>query len=347
MTTATAQIPGPAWATLWTRRALAELPADLTTATPAQVDEAIRTLQLDAAAVDAAMDRAVDAIRKALGHEPTRDYDRRSRRTEVEWPTSAADAVAAARALPADTASAVPMAGHYGNPATVGEAVAALDAQIATFAEITGRVADLDVEFDRRGGWSRYYRVNNSNGHVHKSTACRETYVTTAWNWPTQLSGADSAGVVAAAGELTCLTCFPEVRDSILAQRPIDAAAFETREQTADRQARETEAKAKLAAKIAKSLTLDGSVFTVQEPNYGGATTRTRELKTARAGELAYVEFAAKAQLSRYAGFAADAYRTGAEEILAALAAKRETTVDALRASFAKKVEAKRIAENW
>src|SRR5690349_10547909 len=45
-------------------------------------------------------------------------------------------------------------------------------------AAIAAAVAPLEAEYAARR-WARYYRVDNTNGHVHTSTACRETRRTT------------------------------------------------------------------------------------------------------------------------------------------------------------------------
>lgn len=339
----------PAWATAYTRLALAALPADLTTATPPVIDEAIRTLQLDLQVTESRLGGAFDALHTVLGEEKVSSgvierTNYRGEHTYVQvWPTSAAAALDAARALPADTASA----GYsYRGPETVGEALATIEAYQANISEIVHRLADLHDEFDRRGGWTRYYRVNNSGGHVHTTTACRTTYVTTPWSWPTNLSGADGAQVVEYAGALTCLVCFPDEREDILAERPVRLEMFETPEQRDERVKREDEAKAKRDAKIAKGITPDGSPLVVWEPGWRGEEKRRVELKTARAAELRYVEFMFEARSQHNSDSARAVYAESALEIAAALATKQGTTRNLVQEAMQAKVD-KRIKRGY
>lgn len=229
MTTATAPLSGPAWATTYTRLALAELPHHLADATPAQVDEAIRTIELDQVRQGEQIRRAILRLHEGVGHDR-----RRIGRDDYRWFDADGNEMDDQDAITAALNGAGP---DYGATARA-EGMAQRDAARHALAEMRDMLAALHGEFDRRGGWTRYYRVNNSNGHVHTDTACRTTFATTQWQWPTQLSGATHAEVVEAAGELTCLVCFPDVREDIIAKRPIDAARFETREQAAERQAR-------------------------------------------------------------------------------------------------------------
>lgn len=272
------EIDGPAWAFPWTRLALSELPADITTATPPQVDEVIRTVTIDKGHNLDGIRRHIDALHTALGHR--RDDELigtgRNRERRFFWVD-----VTGAEVRPGATEAE---ARRIGNPIpAVAEPLAGIDAIRATDGEIDGILDRCKAEYNRRP-WARYYRVANTGGHVHTSTACRDTYPTTLWNWPTALSGATHAQVVEYARALTCLRCFPEHRDAIADARPPWHSMFETREQTADREAREQEKADKLAAKIAKGVTPDGSPLEVR---FDG---RTNEIKTERAAELRYVD---------------------------------------------------------
>lgn len=335
----------PRWATLYTADAFAALPADITTATPAQVDELIRTIELDERAHGERADRAIETIRRAVGQTrtDTRTGYGRDRRTVTTWSGTVEEALTTARANPAAEVADYQLRAYY-DMATVADALAPLDVIEGELADMAAHLDRLAAEFDRRGGWTRYYRVDNSNGHVHKATSCRETYVTTQWNWPTQLSGADSAGVVAAAGALTCLTCFPEVRGTIILDRPIVPEQFETAEQRAERAKRDAENAVKRAAKIEKGVTPDGSPLTIElGPNHLTGFGRYLEVKTARAAELRYVELAALAQTRKT--WITDADKAiaaqAAGELAAALAWKQGTTADAIVAKYAAKVTKK------
>lgn len=112
--------------------------------------------------------------------------------------------------------------------------------------------APLHAEYDRRGGWTRVYRVDNSNGHVHTSTACSTTYETTDFHWFPELSGKDAAEIVELAGEYTCLVCFGRVREEILKAREGRPCRIETPGQRKTREECEAAAAAKAAKDAAK-----------------------------------------------------------------------------------------------
>lgn len=358
--TAAAPAAAAAWATTYTVAALAALPADITTATPAQVDEVIRTVQLDAARQEQIVDAQVEKLHKAMGETQyqtdrviDRDYRGRPRYAKA-WPTTTFELFTAARALPADA----PVKGYVYGVDTIGEILALIDAAVDAIDEAKAIEKAGRAEYARRGGWARYYKVDNSNGHVHTDTTCRTTYASTAWCWPTQLSGADAATVVEAAGSLTCLVCFPDEREEILAQRPVRFDAFETPEQRDERVAREEAAAARTAAKIAKGVTPDGKPL-----NIGKVDRLTVEIKTERAAELRYVEFAADAAFHAHMAenrrdveradwdrAKATDFAAGAARIVPALAWKRGLTEAELVESLAKKVTKKanaRILRGW
>ena len=80
-------------------------------------------------------------------------------------------------------------------------------------AEIKERREEANREFVRRGGWSRYYLVVSSVGHIHSDTMCRTC---NNGRRPTQfalfavLSGQDSVRAVDVFGPALCSVCFPD-----------------------------------------------------------------------------------------------------------------------------------------
>ena len=70
-------------------------------------------------------------------------------------------------------------------------------------------LAVLDDEFDARGGWPRYYLVQNAGGHVHTSRACSTTTLTTQFGWLTEHSGATEAEMVELGQDQCCTVCMP------------------------------------------------------------------------------------------------------------------------------------------
>lgn len=70
--------------------------------------------------------------------------------------------------------------------------------------------AVLDAEWERRGGWSRYWLVTNLDGHVHRDTSCSTTYPTTQWALVTGLSGLTENEMVEQVGHRACTVCYPD-----------------------------------------------------------------------------------------------------------------------------------------
>lgn len=157
------------------------------------------------------------------------------------------------------------------------ERAAALRAEVSAAEQLVAGIAAeasvLDAEYERRGGWQRYWLVRNHNGHVHRTTNCPTTYTTTQFVWLPDFADRTDGEVVQAAGSLTCLTRFPGVRAEILARRP----TIEDPERRAAHDEREA-AKAERAAKReAKAITNpDGTPLVVTDPwSPGGQTLAT------------------------------------------------------------------------
>lgn len=66
-----------------------------------------------------------------------------------------------------------------------------------------------DSEYERRGGWSRFFLVTSSDGHIHRSTGCQTCTLATEFRWLPELSDETEADAVAAHGPLLCTICFP------------------------------------------------------------------------------------------------------------------------------------------
>ena len=70
----------------------------------------------------------------------------------------------------------------------------------------TCKVAEAESNYT---GWSRFYLVTNSNGHIHSSMHCSTCYWDTSFAWLTELSGLTEAEAVAEYGEILCSICYP------------------------------------------------------------------------------------------------------------------------------------------
>lgn len=345
----------PRWSGWYTRAALTALPADITTATPPQVDEVIRTVQLEAQGYAGQLDRAYGALLRGLGFSlrservgNARSAERREwwvNRDEVEIDVKAE--VKASRALPADTPAAY---GAGRDIETIGQAWAVIDGLRADLADMARVEQAGHDEYDRRGTWTRYYLVANTGGHVHTTMGCDTCYPTTRFDWPTALSGSDAHGVVEAAGSLTCLRCFPEVRDEILLNRDPDRTRFETPERRDEREAAEKEKADKLAAKIAKGVTPDGSALQVRIVRSYSDWDDPCEIKTENAAQLRLVD-ALYEQSRGITGTDARGDRAERAELaittlVDALAWKRGITAQQVRDQVAPKV-AKRVNRGY
>ncbi len=93
----------------------------------------------------------------------------------------------------------------------------------------------LNTEFTRRGGWTRAFLVDNTNGHVHKNRHCSTCFPTTRYTWLPDYSGSDENKIVEDAGEAACTVCYPSapvdgLKRKSLIEAPDKKIAREARE---------------------------------------------------------------------------------------------------------------------
>lgn len=195
-------------------------------------------------------------------------------------------------------------------------------------------------EFVRRGGWNRYYMVDNTGGHLHTTRSCRTTYASTSWYWMVEMSGMERWDAVEKAGALACLACFPEYREYIEHSRP---GTIETPNQRKTREEREAAAKAKeekAAAKAAKAITkIDGSPlreFTVLYKT-GAMVETTYVVKTEVSARRQVAEAAHDLLWYGTDHPSAPAWRKTAAEFTVAIAAKTGEDLEALRTTVVEK----------
>lgn len=136
-------------------------------------------------------------------------------------------------------------------------------------------------------GWSRFFLVRASNGHIHSSMSCSTCFPTTEYGWLVDVSGLTEAEAVAVHGERLCTVCYPSAPSAWT-----DADAYYARLAREGRGVREADRAAKQDAKAAKAaerrLTYhygerytrasDGAVFNYYEDyrhelDWGRATT--------------------------------------------------------------------------
>jgi hypothetical protein len=194
-------------------------------------------------------------------------------------------------------------------------------------AEVVHLMYPLETEFDRRGGWSRYYLVEGGHLHYDVSRSRCSRIPSTTHYWMTEFSGQAPAEVIALAGERVCTTCFPEAP---VAPRPA-AARFMTR--TEAEHAAHVEAKArKAAAKKAAQIT---------SPEGGALIVDGRHVKTERAAwNLAMQEATSLAWYGESHPSAGE-WREAIRSCLAALAHRRGVDVHDLYSELNTKVARK------
>lgn len=88
-----------------------------------------------------------------------------------------------------------------------------LDAAIAELAEarlfsqaVDGLLRDASAQYT---GWTRFFLVANTDGHIHRSTRCQTCHISTRMLWLPTLSGLTEGDAVAEHGPRLCSVCFP------------------------------------------------------------------------------------------------------------------------------------------
>ena len=82
------------------------------------------------------------------------------------------------------------------------------DARIAV-TEANALIHELNAQYT---GWTRFFIVRNSNGHVHSSTrcsSCNKMGRATDFGWLVDQAGKTEAEIIELAGEGACSVCFP------------------------------------------------------------------------------------------------------------------------------------------
>jgi hypothetical protein len=164
-------------------------------------------------------------------------------------------------------------------------------------AEVYPREAQYD---DRR--WTRYYLVDNTNGHVHKDEHCDTCFPTTRYAWLVEQSGMSAEDLVVLAGEKACTICFPWAPVDILKQKT-KLEAPERKAARLEREAKKAEREAKKAAKAIANP--DGSpleVFDWRVPE------RQRQTRNGLVTEPAHDRFQTIATLAAARSWLADQY---------------------------------------
>lgn len=85
------------------------------------------------------------------------------------------------------------------------EQIAKRPSLIEKCTEIMDEIRELEAQYT---GWSRFFLVTSSTGHVHSSTHCSTCRPTTAFGWLPELSGKTEKVAVKELGPNLCSICF-------------------------------------------------------------------------------------------------------------------------------------------
>lgn len=84
-----------------------------------------------------------------------------------------------------------------------------LAAHQAELAEAEREAEPFEREWNKRGGWTRYYLVKNGDGHYHATRACSTCFATTEFGINPMTSGLTERELVDLVGTDACTVCFP------------------------------------------------------------------------------------------------------------------------------------------
>ncbi|WP_099020932.1 hypothetical protein [Mycolicibacterium palauense] len=212
--------------------------------------------------------------------------------------------------------------GRHPDPARAARLDGQADDYAPKIAAITEQMRPYSDEYDRRGGWTRAFLVQNTGGHVHSSMRCSTCFPSTRYAWLTEYSGHHEDQIVYAAGELACTVCYPSAPVEVLTRtgeirRPTDL----------EREQRAAEKATKNAAATAAAIT---------DPDTGKTLYKT---------ELAATNAIATAlgDLHWYGDDhpSAAEWRRTVDTAVAALAAKHDRTPEAIMAECRERADKK------
>lgn len=217
-----------------------------------------------------------------------------------------------------------------------------IDELMPKYASAEVKISQCNDEFNRRGGWTRYWIVVNSNGHIHSTMNCTTCFATTQFAWLPNLSGSTDAEVVELAGMSACTICFPDApvdtrnRPSKI-EEPAKKAAREEREQKAAEKA------AKVALKAISNP--DGSVVKLSG-KFGDRIKTEAEAQRVAVSKLESVLLHESGTWVINNPEYLLEIRADLETLLEALAHKRGTDKEAQREEITKKAKQK-IKREW
>lgn len=115
-------------------------------------------------------------------------------------------------------------------------------------------------------GWSRFFLVTSSPGHIHSSMHCSTCRPTTQYGWLPELSGRDEEAAVKECGPTLCSVCFPDApvdwQDKKVSKKDAERMAWspDRDEKIAKAEKAKVEAEEKKIRKAASKLKYDESL---------------------------------------------------------------------------------------
>ncbi len=103
----------------------------------------------------------------------------------------------------------------------------AVKAIVERNAEIKNLIKAIDAEFNARGGWSRYFLVTSSTGHIHSSQSCHSCNkgkYATSFALVYAMSDLNAEVAVELLGPSLCSICFPNAPVEMTEQSKISAS---------------------------------------------------------------------------------------------------------------------------
>lgn len=221
-------------------------PAQLKGMTPVQVDELFAAVWDERYNLKLSLMRSWDGVLRSVG----------ARKVRGHWDME----IGTAERIAHERAAKDPK----GAEAKALEAVNKTKMAISTL--VTGVLAKLDFEFDRRGGWNRCYLV--TDGHAHRTmhcSTCNNGEYPTRFSWMIDYSGKNEKEIVEAAGDRACSVCYPSAPVNRGQKAPTSILfTQEERDRDADRERRAARKKEIADKKAAKAITdADGGPLTV------------------------------------------------------------------------------------
>lgn len=194
---------------------------DLTTATPRQIDDKLADLFGSLNGHYRTLRSAFDTAHELLGEKPETTRGGKT----IGWPTGDDDVAARLR-----NATVMP---HEDNRR--GRALSTITGAQHEIKQLGLEISELDAEFQSRGGWTRFFTVED--GHIHSARHCvgGTIRVTTRVGWNPELSGKTEAEAVAKLGPNLCTHCYPTapVIYTMGVEKPVDPAYCTNKEPVA------------------------------------------------------------------------------------------------------------------